>query len=85
MEEVHTATYLQQAAQGCAKGKGKGTFPLKAVPKLAATPKAHVVPAAATPDGSARQTEESRAEAKCAVSGSVGPHALSWDEAVDGL
>ena len=35
--------------------------------------------------GQPSKTAETRAEAKCAVSGSVGPHALSWEEVVDGL
>ena len=46
---------------------------------LVVTPKAPVVPAAATP------REASQAQANCAVSGSVGPHALSWEGAVGGL
>ena len=46
-EEAQIATCFQRAAEGRPKGKGKGTFLLKAQPKLAATPEARVVSAAA--------------------------------------
>ena len=67
-KEAHIATHVQQAAKGRAKGHRQRNVLLEGAASL----------------GQPTKNEETRAQAKCAVSGSAGPRAFTWEDSIDG-